>query len=389
MSACPVHDGDVQAARWRKQWLLEEGVAYLNHGSVGLSPRPVLDAWTGWIRRIDRQRLGFIRREANAALGEAYLRLGSFLGTSADRLAFTTSTTMAMLSVARSFPLEPGDEVLINDHEYWSVIEIWQRACNEAGAKLVVASIPVPVNDQDTLADTVFAGASERTKLVIFSHVTYRTSMVMPAEVICRRAHEAGIAVLVDGAHALVQCPVDIDSLECDFYVASCHKWLCAPAGTGFLWVHPRMQTVMKPLTGARRGTWRDAAFTGTEDHSRYLAVPAAIDFIESAGLDDFRRRSHELARYARERITRLTGIEPWYEDSSQWYASMAACELPLLDERALQDALWKDFTIEAYINRWNGRSLVRVSCHLYTQAAEIDRLVDALVKSGIGRPRA
>lgn len=386
MTAPSVHGQDGEAAEWRRHWCLPKGVAYLNHGSVGLSPRPVLRSWTDWIKRIDRQRLGFFRREAKTALAEARSRLGTFIGTTGDNLAFVTNATMAMLAIARSVALEPGDEVLTNDHEYWSILEIWQRACRDAGARLVVRKIPVPVSSHEDIAEALLSGVTERTRLVLASHVTYRTSITMPVERLCRGARQLGIAACIDGAHALVQLPLDLDSLDCDFYVASCHKWLCGPAGTGFLYVHPRAQGVMKPLTGARGNDWRDACFIGTEDYARYLAVPAAVDFLESAGLEHFRRRTHEIAQYARHRIGELTGIEPWYPDSPDWYGSMAALPLPRVDDRKLQEALWNDFKIESYVNTWNDLSLIRVSCHLYNQAAEIDRLVEALAKLGIRR---
>jgi len=379
-----LHEGDAAAREWRRQWELPPGVAYLNHGSFGLSPRPVLDAWTGWIRRIDKNRGGFYRREAKDELAAARSRLAGFLGTAGDNIVFTPNTTMAMLAIAGSFPLAPGDEVFINDHEYWSVIEIWRRACEKAGAKLVVTSLPVPAADRETLVEQLFAEVTPAAKLIIFSHITYRTSVVMPAAEICRRARRNGIAVLIDGAHAIVQRPVDIDALDCDFYAASCHKWLCAPAGAGFLYVHPRARAMTGPLTGRLSGTWRDAAFHGTQDYSRYLAVPAAIDFIESAGLDYFRERTHALARFARHRVSEATGLAPWFPDSAEWYASMVALELPPIDERALRDALWRDFRIESYVSSWNDRPMLRISCHLYTEAAEIDRLVEALESLGI-----
>lgn len=384
MTAIDIHQGDDEAARWRRSWELDDDVAYLNHGSVGLSPTPVLDAWTGWIHRIDRQRLGFFRREAEGALAEARERLGAFVGTTGDTLAFVTNATMAMLAIARGFPLEPGDEVLTSDHEYWSVNEIWQRVCREAGAKLVVRKLPVPLPNRDKIVDELLGGVTSRTRLVIFSHITYRTSVILPVEALCRRAREMGVAVCVDGAHALAQLPLDIDALDCDYYVASCHKWLLAPAGTGFLYVHPRARDTIAPLTGVLKGDWRDGAVMGTQDFSRFLAVPAAIDFMESAGLDGFRRRSHALAAYARERISELTGLRPWFEDSPDWYGSMIALPLPPVNDREIQDALWRDFQIESYVKNWLDRSLIRVSCHLYTQAAEIDRLVDALRALGI-----
>lgn len=385
MTTGSVHDGDREAARWRRQWDLAPGVIYLNHGSVGLSPRPVLDAWTEWIRRIDRQRLGFYRREAAPALREARERLAAFLDTTEENLVFMTNTTLAMLAVANSFPLERGDEVLTTDHEYWSVLQMWERACKRAGAKLVVKAIPVPVASREGIVEELFSAVTPRTRLLLFSHITFRTSITMPAEELCRRVRGLGIAVCIDGAHALVQLPLDLDGLDCDYYVASCHKWLSAPAGTGFLYVHPRRRSEVRPLCARRDGDWREVGFIGTEDYSRYLAVPAAIDFVESAGLEDFRSRTHALAQYARERIGELTGLEAWFPDAPEWYGSMVALPMPHLDPNEVREALWRDHKIESYLHAWNDVPVIRISCHLYTQAAEIDTLVEALRELAIG----
>ncbi|MHC4714625.1 MAG: aminotransferase class V-fold PLP-dependent enzyme, partial [Planctomycetota bacterium] len=174
--------------------------------------------------------------------------------------------------------------------------------------------------------------------------------------------------------------------LGCDYYAASCHKWLSAPAGTGFLYVSPEAPTELEPLCASRHGTRRDLLFIGTEDYSRYLAIPAAIDFIEAAGIEGFRARTHELARYAMGRIGDLTGLEPWLPDGPDWYASMIALPLPECDPSKLCESLWQNYRIEPYLHTWNDRPLVRVSCHLYTQAAEIDRLARALEELEFGR---
>jgi isopenicillin-N epimerase len=385
MSGADIHDGDAEARQWRGKFALDDGVSYLNHGSYGLSPRPVLDAWTEWIRRIDKNRLGFYRREAATAIAETRGRLAEFVGATEDRIEFFTNATMAILAVARSFPLSPGDEVLITDHDYWSISKVWQRACDEAGAKLVVMPITLPIVSREKIVVQLLSGVTERTRLIIFSHVNYRTSIIMPADAICRRAREMGIPVLVDGAHALAQLPLDIERLDCDYYAASCHKWLCAPVGTGFLYVHPRCRAILKSLTASRTDESHDVAFIGTDDHSRTLSIPAAIDFLESAGLEYFRERTHALAQYARERISGLTGLDSWFPDSPEWYGSLVSLELPPVDESDMIRALWEKYRIEAYIKTWNDRPLIRVACHLYTQAAEIDLLTDALSELGIG----
>ena len=374
-------------AAWRGRWTLRPGVTYLNHGSFGPPPREVLDERNRWLARLAENPMEFLVRKLGGYLAEAEARLGAFVGTAAENLLFVDNTTLGMNVVAASFLLAPGDEVLLNDHEYGAVLRIWQRACDRAGAKLVVQPLPVPMTTPEALIEAVLAGATERTKLLVFSHITSPTAIVFPAAELTRAARRRGLAVCIDGPHAPAQAKIDLDGIDCDYYTASCHKWLSAPFGSGFLYVHPRRQGAVtppelswgRPLEG-RPADWRDEfQWQGTRDLSAYLSVPAAIDFLERVGADEFRARTHYLARYARARLEELTGLAALVPDGEAWYGSMIAMPLPAGEAEPLQAALWQRYGIEAPIVAWNGRRLVRVSCHLYTQREEIDRLVAAL----------
>ncbi len=380
---------DIDAA-WRElssHWSLAPGVAHLNHGSFGPPPREVIAAREEWLAGLLRDPMDFFTHRLDPLLAEARQRVGRFIGCSGDDLTFVDNATAAMNIVAASVSLAEGDEVLATDHEYGAVVRIWERVCRKAGARLVVAELPVPAESGEAWVEALFARASPGTRLLVFSHVTSPTAVVLPAETICRRARELGIAVCIDGPHALAMRDVDVARLDCDYFAASCHKWLCGPIGSGFLYVHPRAQHAMQPVVTSwgraplgQPASWRDEfGWAGTRDPSAYLAVPAAIEFLESIGLEPYRRRTHELARYARRRISDLTGLKPLTPDSLDWYGSMVSLPLPPGDAQALQDALWAKHRVEAPIFAWQGRRLVRVSCQVYTQLADIDRLVAAL----------
>jgi isopenicillin-N epimerase len=379
------------------QWSFPAGTTYLNHGSFGPSPRCVQEAREELQRRLEAQPMDFFLRQLPPLLIAARARLAAFVGAAADDLVFVDNATVGMNVVAASVALCPGDEVLLNDHEYGAVLRIWERRCQDAGAKVVVQRLPQPVHTADELADAIFAGASDRTRLLVFSHVTSPTAVILPAAVICRRARAAGIAVCIDGPHAVAMLPLDVASLDCDFYAASCHKWLSAPFGSGVLYVHPRRQAAVRPAIVSWGRTlegdspsWRDEFhWLGTRDTTAWLAVPAAIDFLEGVGLNEFRRETHELARYARERIGELTAevaagraagdLEPLTPDEPVWYGSMAAMPLPPGEAEPLMRALWERHGIEVPIIDWSGRRLIRVSCHVYNTRADVDRLVGAL----------
>lgn len=372
------------------EWSLRAGVTYLNHGSFGPSPLAVQQARRRWTDELEAEPMDFFVRRLIPLLDEVRARLGAFVGAAADDLVPVDNATWGMNVVAASVPLGPGDEVLTNDHEYGAVLRLWEHRCREAGARLVVAPLTTPLTTPNDVVDALLGPLTPRTRLIVVSHVTSPTAIVLPVEELCHRARERGVPVCVDGPHAVAMTPLDLGRLDCDFYTASCHKWLSAPFGSGFLYVNPRQQARVRPvvISWGRKyppgtsGTWRDEfLWLGTRDPAAILAVPAAIELLESIGLDAFRRRTHALARHARERITALTGLPPLTPDDAAWYGSMVTLPLPPGGGPALQQALWERHAIEVPIVEWNGRRMVRPSCHLYTRRADVDRLVAALTE--------
>jgi isopenicillin-N epimerase len=375
---------------WRCHWQLRPGTIYLNHGSFGPPPQPVKAARAAWQQRLDEQPMDFFVREFEPAWHAARARLAEFVHCDAADLIFVENATAGMNVVASSFKLQPGDEVLLTDHEYGAVLRIWQRACAEAGAAPpVIAQLPALFGDPQETVDAITRATTPRTRLLVASHITSPTAVILPIREIIRAVQQLGVAVCVDGPHALLQAEVNLQELAADYYTASCHKWLCAPFGSGFLYVDKRHQAAVRTpmLSWGRifpedRAVWSDEfVWTGSRDNSPYLSIPTAIDFFAPLGQQEFARHTHQLAQYARQQLVQLTGLEPIVPDDPAWYGSMAHVPLPPGNRRALQDALWREYGIEVPIVDWNGRRWIRVSCHLYNTRDEVDTLVRALDK--------
>lgn len=378
----------LDSSPWKQHWQLRQGVTYLNHGSFGPAPTCVIEARQRWQQRLESQPMDFLIREFPVALAEARGKLGQFVGAAADDLVFVENATTGMNVVAKSVQFAPGDEVLLNTHEYGAVFRIWERACREAGATLVTNHVPLPLQATEEVVERVTAGLNDRTRLLIFSHVTSPTAVIFPAEDICRRARQRGVPTCIDGPHAIAMLPLSLTALDCDYYTASCHKWLCGPFGSGFLFVHPRRQAEIqpaimswgRPLLGDEK-SWRDELeWVGTRDPAAFLAVPTAIEWLEGEiGIEAFRRHGHELARYARQRLAEFCDEPPLVPDDACWYGTMAACPLPRGDAPALQRELWERFQIEAPIVEWQGRRFIRVSAHGYNERRDFDYLFESL----------
>jgi len=377
-------------------WDIRPDTIYLNHGSFGPPPAAVRELRDRWQRRLDTQPMEFFVREFEPAWLSARGKLAEFVGGAPTNLIFAENATVGMNIVADSFPLAAGDEVLLTDHEYGAVKRIWERACSQAGAAVHTVELPLPLS-QD-VANVILAAVKERTRLIVVSHITSPTAAVLPVAEICRQARRRGIAVAIDGPHAIAQVPLAIDELDCDFYTASCHKWLSGPFGSGFLYVAPRQQSHVRPpvlswgrIPPTKIDCWSDEfVWSGTRNPVAYLAIPAAIEFLQHVGVDEFRTRTHWLAQYARRRLVELTQRQPLVLDDPAWYGSMGHVPLPppaggrvggesCPVSNPLQNTIWQRLGIEVPVVEFRGVRYLRVSCHLYNDTEQIDRLVKGL----------
>ncbi|MEM9409833.1 MAG: aminotransferase class V-fold PLP-dependent enzyme [Planctomycetota bacterium] len=372
------------------EWLIRPDTTYLNHGSFGPSPNIVRQQRRQWIDQLDCQPMDFYCRQIEPALVEAREKLANFVGTKHENLVFVENATFGMNVVADSFPLNSGEEILLNNHEYGAVHRIWERACLRSNANLTIAQLPEKFESKQQVIDCLLNRVTPKTRAVVISHITSATAIVMPVKELCEALSDSNVAIIIDGPHAPAQIDVDLESIGCDFYTASCHKWLSAPLGSGLLFVHPKHQSWVQPqlmswgrLRPAVPETW-DEEFTwsGTRDPSNYLTVPTAIDFLRNqVGLENFRNRSQFLATNAEKMLVEELRTEPIASRKDGWYASMAHVPLPPGDHDQLQKMLWDEYKIEVPIFYFDEKWYVRVSCHLYNNQTQLETLRFALRK--------
>lgn len=375
----------------KQDFLLDPNIVFLNHGSFGATPRPVFECYQSWQRQLENQPVEFLGRKAPALMLEARSALAEYLGTQRDNLVYVTNVTYALNIVARSLKLGPGDEVLASDMEYGAIDRTWRFLAQKQGFKYINHPVTVPVMDQAELVQDLWASVNERTKIIALSHISSPTGMIFPVKEICRLAREKGIITVIDGAHAPGQIPLNLEEIGADFYGGNCHKWLCAPKGAGFLYAAPRVQHLVEPLVIS--WGWQSEhpgpsqfvdylEWTGTQDISAFLSVPAAIRYQREHDWDQVRARCHELARQAMLQISALSGFKPLYPPSDGWFSQMATAPLKSsLEPVALQTALREKFRIEIPVHDWNGHRLVRFSFQAYNSAEDLARLVSALEK--------
>lgn len=375
-------------------WHFREGVCYLNHGSFGAVPELVRRRQKKWQEFVADEPMDALARHTQNAWKRVRDQLADWVGSGQESLALCENATVGMNEVAGWFPLEPGDEVLLTDHEYGAVKRIWERRTARSGATMKTVTLPLPLESPEQIVDAIVAACSPRTKLVVVSHITSPTAILLPVEKICAALRLRNIATCIDGPHALLQEPLHLKRMDCDFYTASCHKWLCAPVGSGFVYVHPRWHEQVEPLRLSwgmlppeKPKNWNDElSWIGTRDYSPYMAIPAAIEFFSHFEYEKLDSRNHQLACYARNILSDSLGTEPLTPESREWFGWMVGVWLPTLgphagDHSTLQQRLWERSNIEVPIMRFDDQFLVRVSCHLYNTTHDIDLLARKLIE--------
>lgn len=381
-------------------WDLEPDLAFLNHGSFGACPRVVLEHQHALRAQLERQPVRFYVRALEDMLDDARTKLAAFVGCDPQGLAFVPNATFGVNSVLRSMHLQPGDELITTNHEYNACNNCMRYVAQRAGAAVTCLELPWPVRDEDQIIDAVLRGVSDRTRLVLLSHVTSPTAIVLPIARLVRALRERGIETLIDGAHAPGMIELDIEAIGAAYYTANCHKWICAPKGAGFLHVREDLRDTVRPAVishganAARTDRSRyhlEFDWCGTDDPTAYLSVPTAIESMQrlAGDWDSIRAHNRALCLHGRDVLCEALGVEAPVPDAM--IGSIASLPLPDSDgpppvsalyRDALQDELMNSFGVEVPIIPWpqHPKRLVRISAQRYNSPAEYEHLARALV---------
>ena len=386
---------------WAAFWPLDPSVAFLNHGSYGACPAEVLRYQAALRSEMEAEPVRFLGRELDDRLDAARARLGAFVGADPDDLAFVSNATGGVNAVLRSLRFAPGDELLTTDHAYQACRNTLAFVAERTGARVVTVTLPFPVTSPQAIVDTVLAGATPRTRLCLLDHITSPTALILPLERIVSALAARGIDSVVDGAHAPGMIPLDLRAIGAAYYSGNCHKWLCTPKGSAFLWVRRDRQAEIHPLTishgavGVRPGRSRfrlEFDWTGTQDPTAWLTVPMAIDYLAGlvpGGWPALMARNRALALEARRLLCEAVGTPPACPE--EMIGSIASVILP--DNRTvetgwrvrdpLQSRLFEAWGIEVPIMRWPAppKRMIRISAQLYNHLRQYVGLAGALRK--------
>lgn len=323
MRSTPSTDARPAPSPLARHWPnLPRELVYLNHGSFGACPEPVLAAQRDLRDRMEADGVRWMVSDIWHLIDAARSRLAPVVNCAPADLVLVPNATTAVATAIENWAecgwIKPGDELLVNSHEYSACISIFKRVAQRTGARVVCARLPFPGGPgealtqseyEDAVVDALVGKVNERTKLCLLSHVTSPTALVLPAERIVRALRERGVETLLDGAHGVGFHDIDIDGIGAAFYTANAHKWVCGPKGSAFLHVRQdireRMEQIkpggFRPLVlsiyahtqpaaaryagGDDRSRFHlDFDYVGTDDATPRMAIRHALDFMDDLG---------------------------------------------------------------------------------------------------------
>lgn len=348
-------------------YLLDPNVCFLNHGSFGATPKEILEAQHALRLQMEAEPVDFLIRELPDRWRAALDTVAGFLGADPEGTAFVQNATSGVNAVISSIDWQAGDQILTTNHRYDAVRNTLSHAAARAGAEVVEAIVPFPLNDPAQIIAAITAAIGPKTRMLVIDQITSPTALIFPVREIIKIARERGVLVLVDGAHAPGQIEVNLTALDPDFWVGNLHKWLCAPKGAAVLYVSEPWRDRIHPTTishGYGKGLHEEFGWIGTLDPTAWLCAPAAIALHKAQGGAAFRAAHHALVQTGREVIADALGVELPHPDSNALYGSMASIPLPCAVDAVpdLFRAIRLQDQIEVPIHPWNNRAWVRIS---------------------------
>lgn len=390
------HDIEAYWQAARQTVSLPADVIMLNAGSLSPTPKPVLESVTAYRKSQAEDPTNFIMRLGPKLISTARPRIARHFNCDPLDFVLLPNVTFAINLVAESLRLDPGAEILTTEHEYGAMILTFQRMAQKQG--LTIRQIPLPYEaaDLDAIVAAFEQAIGPKTALIFFSHITTQIGLIMPAQRICALARDRGILTVIDGAHAPGMLPLDLSAIDADFYGGNGHKWMMAPAGSGFLHVRHEHRKMIQPLvtswgwgydpakldepTHSFESRWQHSLeFQGVCDRCAQIAMADTIDYLDKIGRDLIARRVRYLSDHARRRFAETAGLVVATPADPRLSGSLTAFEFPVRDPFAAHDYLFQNHHIEAVFPRIPGKTFLRISTGFYNTTEEIDRLAEAL----------
>jgi len=356
-----------------------EGLIFFQTGSLGPTPRPVIDKAVAAWRQIELNPSFMAYGELEKAMEDVRAKAAAFIGCTTDEVVLTNCTTEGMNWTAQGLTLRAGDRVLTTDQEHPGGRVCWDYVARRFGVELDIVAIAPDDHDAGAIIDRMRQAITPRTRVLSFSHILSSTGLRMPVAELSALARSRGCVAVVDGAQALGSGPVDVKALGCHVYAASGHKWLLGPPGTGVLYLSEELGSTVDPIS-TQSGRASYSASSGVPSIPSVIGLGAAIDYQVAIGPERIEAHNRGLRNRLYAALQDVPRLQVVSAPSGPLASALLAYRLPDdLESRVFQARMRERHNIELKVvpaNWFNGN---RVSTHLFNSEQEVDALVAAL----------
>jgi isopenicillin-N epimerase len=372
----------------RDQFLLRPDITFLNFGSFGACPKPVFQRYQQFQLELEQEPVLFLTVTGFQYLAQSRKALGVYVNCHEDDLVFMPNPSHAVNLIAKSLPLQKGDEVLATNIEYGACDKTWNFYCEKVGAVYKRQPIRFPLESKEDFVQQFFEGVTDKTRLIFISHITSATALRLPVEQVCIKAKELGIPIFIDGAHAPGQVEVDIKKLGVDIYTGACHKWMMTPKGSSFLYVKRELQHLFDPLVvswGYKAMFPSHSQFLdynqlqGTRDFSAFLTVPFAIQFMQENNWTEVAAHYRKMTQENAQELCKLLDARPISPINDDFVLQLFSAEIKTKEPEKLHDHFFEKYKIQIPVMRQNDKVFLRYSLNAMNEQKDLDKFFDAI----------
>lgn len=381
------------------EWSLDSELVFLNHGSFGATPNYVLDRQRDYIRSLESSPVEFSVRTMYPLYYEAKKSLAEFVGTSENNIYFVPNTTIGVNHVLHNIRDEKKNWLATN-HNYGACIHAIEKIAGLKNCQVIKAEIPYPIDSKSTILEHIENAILPNTTLALIDFISSATAIIFPIREIIQLLHSKNIKVIIDAAHAPGMVDFNLDDLDADYFIANCHKWICSPKGSAFVYVNPKHQTDFKPVFYSFYNDWdtdnsrhwsNQFIWEGTKDYSAYFAVKDSLEFMPSlmeGGWNSIKKHNRDLALKGAKYIADKLEVSLPAPD----FMLGSIINIPLPDDRipsikfnyfsSIKNELFDKYKIEVPTMFFPQapQQYVRISAQLYNSMEQYEYLADSLV---------
>jgi selenocysteine lyase/cysteine desulfurase len=376
-------------ARIAAHYDVEPGIVNVENGNWGVMARPVLDAYLEHTRRVNHGNSYYARRRYWQDYRDVLEMTAPRLGARPDEIALTRGATEALKGLIGGYRLAPGSAVMYADLDYGAMQSCMDSLAARHGGRVVRLAIPEPA-DHDGLIDFYRQALDVHadTRLLLLTHLSHRTGLVLPVREIVRAARQRGVDVIVDAAHSWGQLDFDVTDLDADFVGFNLHKWLGAPIGVGVMYVRRSRLDAIEPDIAASAVEWDridGRVHSGTSNFAAFLTVPDAFAFHDAIGGSAAKAAR---LKYLRQRwiagVSRVAGVTLLTPTDERLHGGITSFRINGLhgvaDNRAIAQRLLDEHRVfTVHRDGVAHGACVRVTPGLYNSADDLDRVGRAI----------